>query len=180
MVETIERIERVGASEQPNGLETLTDRELNVLALMVNGDSNPTIADKLFIKPRTVERFTHLIYEKLELTDEENPRVKAVKMYGVEFPYEYFKRKVDAALTPREYEVLSLIAQGYPNLDIVKELFIGETRVYQYIREIYEKLGLDFKDRNYDARISAMLMFPKVPVPKGYEPKVDVSPAVVK
>lgn len=179
MVETIDRIERVVASE-PNGLETLTDRELNVLALMANGDSNLAIGRRLFINPRTVGTYTSMIYSIIELTDEDYPKAKAVKMYGEAFQYEYFKREVDIALEPREYEVLSRIAQEDSNLGIAKGLFIEEGTVEGGIHEIYKKLGLDSKDRNYDARINAMLMFPKVPVPKGYEPKVDASPAVAK
>lgn len=186
MVETIDRIvERVGASEQPNGLETLTDRELEVLALMAIGDSNQAIADKLFLELRTVYSHTSKIYSKLELTEEDNPkegipRVKAVKMYGKVFQYEYFKREVDAALSPREHEVLSRIAQGYSNLGIAEELFIAKSTVENRITEIYEKLGLDYRDRNYVARVTAMLMFPRVPVPESYQPKVDASPIVVK
>ena len=65
MVETIDRIvERVGASEQPNGLETLTDRELEVLALMAIRDSNQAIADKFFLELRTVYNRTSKIYSK--------------------------------------------------------------------------------------------------------------------
>lgn len=45
-------------------------------------------------------------------------------------------------LTPRELEVLRLVAQGLNNRDIAKELFISENTVKNHVRNILEKLHL--------------------------------------
>jgi DNA-binding NarL/FixJ family response regulator len=45
-------------------------------------------------------------------------------------------------LTPRELEVLNLVAHGLNNRDIAKELFISENTVKNHVRNILEKLQL--------------------------------------
>jgi two-component system NarL family response regulator len=45
-------------------------------------------------------------------------------------------------LTPREMEVLTLVAKGMNNRDIAKELFISENTVKNHVRNILEKLHL--------------------------------------
>ena len=44
---------------------SLTDRELEILTLLVKGDNNPTISDKLVISRRTVEQHRRHINKKL-------------------------------------------------------------------------------------------------------------------
>jgi LuxR family maltose regulon positive regulatory protein len=53
------------ASEAAGLIEQLTPREMEVLELIAAGDSNQTIADKLFITVRTVKKHTSNIYGKL-------------------------------------------------------------------------------------------------------------------
>lgn len=45
-------------------------------------------------------------------------------------------------LTPREVEVLGLMAQAFDNKEIAKTLFVGVTTVKTFIDHIYTKLGL--------------------------------------
>lgn len=45
------------------------------------------------------------------------------------------------ALTPREVEVLRLIAQGLTNTEIAESLFIGETTVKTHINNAFAKIG---------------------------------------
>lgn len=45
-------------------------------------------------------------------------------------------------LTERELQVLKLVARGYNNRDIAKELFISENTVKNHVRNILEKLHL--------------------------------------
>ena len=46
-------------------------------------------------------------------------------------------------LTPRELEVLRLIAQGLPNRKIAEQLAVNERTVKHHVSEILSKLGVD-------------------------------------
>ncbi|QDO90088.1 response regulator transcription factor [Ornithinimicrobium ciconiae] len=49
----------------------------------------------------------------------------------------------EPALTPREFEVLRLVAQGAGNRAIAKELFVSEATVKTHLVHAYDKLGVD-------------------------------------
>lgn len=61
-------------------LPGLTSRELEILALMAEGLSNGGIGERLFLSPRTVESHIRGIFNKLNLSDDDdqNRRVVAV------------------------------------------------------------------------------------------------------
>lgn len=65
------------------GLDQLSPRETEVLAVMATGRTNGAIADQLFIGERAVEKHISNIFAKLELRDEDGAhrRVTAVLMY---------------------------------------------------------------------------------------------------
>ena len=63
---------RLGA--EPEGLESLTERELDVLRLIARGLSNAEIGEQLFVSPATAKTHVARILSKLELRD----RVQAV------------------------------------------------------------------------------------------------------
>jgi DNA-binding NarL/FixJ family response regulator len=64
-------------------LEDLTERELEVLALMAEGRSNKAIAERLFITEHTVEKHVKNIFATLRLppSDDDHRRVLAVVMF---------------------------------------------------------------------------------------------------
>jgi DNA-binding NarL/FixJ family response regulator len=63
-------VSRLLARRRATGpLNQLTDRELEVLALMAEGHSNQSICDKLFLSPKTVEAHISQIFSKLGLRD---------------------------------------------------------------------------------------------------------------
>lgn len=68
----------VGRAAKPT--VTLSARESEVLALVAQGDSNPTIAAKLFISEATVK--THLLhaFEKLDVNDRTRAVTKAMEL----------------------------------------------------------------------------------------------------
>ncbi|WP_347753840.1 response regulator transcription factor [Agrococcus sp. ProA11] len=60
-------------------MERLTPRERQVLALMAEGSSNQSIADRLYISAGSVEKHISAVFQKLELEPEDgNRRVLAV------------------------------------------------------------------------------------------------------
>ena len=63
-----------------------------------------------------------------------------------------------AALTPREREVLSLIAQGRSNAAIAATLFISPKVVEKHVASIFDKLGLA-PDDNDNRRVIAALRY---------------------
>ncbi|MGI5336335.1 LuxR C-terminal-related transcriptional regulator [Streptomyces sp. CA-181903] len=61
-----------------------------------------------------------------------------------------------AALSPREREVLALMAEGHGNVAIGERLFIAETSVNKHIGNIFAKLGLPTTDGGH-RRVRAVL-----------------------
>lgn len=52
-------------------------------------------------------------------------------------------QKGEQALTPRETEILHLLATGASNRDIAKRLFLSESTVKGHLVGLYDKLGVD-------------------------------------
>lgn len=68
--------------------------------------------------------------------------------------------KPDSALsrlTPRQHDVLELIARGYSNAAIAEELSLTERSVETYVSVIYQELGVS-GERETHARVKATLM----------------------
>lgn len=61
-------------------------------------------------------------------------------------------------LTPREMEVLALMAEGQSNTAIAEHLFIGEGTVEKHISNIFTKLGLDNSSSQH-RRVLAVLAY---------------------
>ncbi|MBE7703582.1 MAG: response regulator transcription factor [Cyanobacteria bacterium SIG28] len=62
----------------------LTEREKNILYLLVEGFTNKEIAEKLFISVHTVKAHLEAIYEKLGVNNRVQTVIKAVKLGLVE------------------------------------------------------------------------------------------------
>ena len=73
----------VARTRTSGGLQHLTGREREVLAEMATGANNTTIAERLFVTVRAVERHINSIFSKLELDQEgdSHRRVRAVLLY---------------------------------------------------------------------------------------------------
>jgi DNA-binding NarL/FixJ family response regulator len=71
------------------------------------------------------------------------------------------RNRPDAALrelTPRELDVLALMAEGLGNTAIAERLFVTEGAVHKHIRSIFAKLNLAPADRA-DRRVTAVLRY---------------------
>jgi DNA-binding NarL/FixJ family response regulator len=73
----------LGRRRDAGPLDTITDREREVLELMAEGRTNRAIAAKLFLSERAVERHVTSIFAKLDLptTEGDHRRVLAVLAY---------------------------------------------------------------------------------------------------
>lgn len=67
-----------------------------------------------------------------------------------------------ASLTPREREILTLIAQGHSNREIAKLLYVSESTVKNHISSIYKKVGLNGRSRLVLLAIQNGLVTPEV------------------
>lgn len=63
-----------------------------------------------------------------------------------------------AELSPREYEVLALVAEGHSNAAIAKKLFVTEAAVGKHVGNILAKLGLPPTD-DANRRVLAVLTY---------------------
>lgn len=61
-------------------------------------------------------------------------------------------------LTPRETEVLALVAQGKNNANIASSLFLTERAVEKHINSIFSKLGLS-EEPDINRRVKATLLY---------------------
>jgi DNA-binding CsgD family transcriptional regulator len=51
------------------------------------------------------------------------------------------KRREDLGITPRELEILELIAQGMSNREIAEKLYVSENTVKTHSSRVFDKLG---------------------------------------
>jgi DNA-binding NarL/FixJ family response regulator len=71
------------------------------------------------------------------------------------------KRKADplAALTPKEREVLALMAEGHSNTGIASKLFVTVPAVERHVTGIFLKLGLHQAGSDQHRRVLAVLRY---------------------
>lgn len=69
--------ERTATTE--NKLYELTDRELTVLRLISEGNTNKEIADQLFLSEKTVKNYATTIFKKLEVKDRVQATLYAIR-----------------------------------------------------------------------------------------------------
>ncbi len=62
-------------------------------------------------------------------------------------------------LTPRQREILGLIAQGHTNTAIAETLVLSEKSVENQVNLIYQNLGLDRSDSSIQPRVTAVLIY---------------------
>lgn len=65
------------SSEQPTAFPALTEREWEVLDLIASGCNNQTIAQRLYLSPKTVRNYISAIFAKLHVADRAEAIVKA-------------------------------------------------------------------------------------------------------
>ncbi|MCB1772941.1 MAG: response regulator [Gammaproteobacteria bacterium] len=55
---------------EPTLLSTLTPREMQVMMMIIAGQTNQQISDALFLSPKTVSTYRHRLFEKLDVSND--------------------------------------------------------------------------------------------------------------
>lgn len=66
-----------GRSSSPDPFPELTEREHEVLALVAQGYTNTTIAERLYMSPKTVRNYVSSIFSKLQVSDRTQAAIRA-------------------------------------------------------------------------------------------------------
>jgi DNA-binding CsgD family transcriptional regulator len=74
-------------------------------------------------------------------TERRNEALLVIEAAG-DFMLRLHERGVDAALTPREREVLGLVAEGCTNAEVARTLWVAESTVAKHLEQAYSKLGV--------------------------------------
>lgn len=120
----------LGAREAPPAVVILTtyDRDSELLAAIDAGALGYVLKDE---PPEQILRALHSALEgKVHLSPEHTTRV----MSGM--------RSSRPRLTPREQEVLTLVATGATNSEIADSLFVSEATVKTHLVHVFEKLDV--------------------------------------
>ena len=70
--------------------------------------------------------------------------VRASARTGMSAPHEFVpdaRKREDLGITPRELDILELIAQGMSNREIAEKLFVSENTVKTHSSRVFDKLG---------------------------------------
>jgi DNA-binding NarL/FixJ family response regulator len=129
--------------------------------------SEPVYANLLFEEGS--ERRAYLLKESLTDQTELSRALQTVADGGsvvdplvVERLVEASRRREDArlhTLTPRELEILGLIAEGRSNTAIAEELVVTKRAVERHINSIFAKLNLREADDDVSRRVKAALLY---------------------
>jgi DNA-binding NarL/FixJ family response regulator len=64
-----------------------------------------------------------------------------------------------AHLTPRQHDVLALVAQGLNNASIAQQLALAEKSVENVLSDIYKSFGIDPGEQGVHPRVTAVLLY---------------------
>ena len=62
-------------------------------------------------------------------------------------------------LTPRQRDVLALVAQGLTNAAIAEQLVLAEKSVENHLTDVYDAFGIDRGEQGVHARVKAVLLY---------------------
>ena len=106
----------------------------------------PFVENYDFLKPLLArERKTDLIAKITELGEGAGARNAASA-----------RPAVFDALTPREFEIVELMAQRLSNREIAEKLYLSEGSVKQYVNQIYSKLHMEGDTRTKRKRLAEL------------------------
>ena len=65
-----------------NPFATLSDREMQIMMMVTQGQSNQSICDSLFLSPKTISTYRHRIFDKLDIRNDVELTRMAIR-YGI-------------------------------------------------------------------------------------------------
>jgi two-component system NarL family response regulator len=74
-----QQFKQMSEKSEKHNPEGLTNRELEILALIANGDSNRVIGEKLFLSEKTIKNYITSIFQKLQTSDRTHAAVYAIQ-----------------------------------------------------------------------------------------------------
>lgn len=137
-IETLRKLKDIGIDSKIIMLTIHDDREYVLRTLNLG-------ADGYIIKDSSADNFISAIHHVIEGKIYIQPRIaKLIGDCEKESARDINTEKINS-LTKREYEVLTLIAEGLNNKHIASKMFISEKTVKNHVSKIFKKLEL--KDR---------------------------------
>jgi DNA-binding NarL/FixJ family response regulator len=98
------------------------------------------------LRARAISQGAHA-WVSMSTTSSELVEVLEAAADGRQLPAPTDHVEASVGLTPREIEVLSLIAQGMSNVQIAERLYLSINSVKTYIRSAYAKIGATSRSR---------------------------------
>lgn len=95
----------------------------------------------------TVRRDGVVVWQGLAAAEAVPGLMALMRGAGVAEPVERTTPLARAGLTPRELQVLTLIASGYSNRQIVEATHLSINSVKSYVRSAYRKIGVTSRPR---------------------------------
>lgn len=124
----------------------LTPREREVLTLMARGLSNADVARELFISEATVTTHIARVMMKLGVGEKTQAVAAFYQLTAQSEQHTHIPAEIEQ-LTPREKEVLILVAEGLSNSDVAAQLSISEVTVRTHLARVLTKLGVREKSQ---------------------------------
>ena len=100
-------------------------------------------ADGYILKDSSADCFIKAIRDVLNGKEFIQPKITNLANNGTNGEDVYICLERINSLTKREYEVLTLIAEGLNNRDIATKIFISEKTVKNHVSSIFKKLKLN-------------------------------------
>jgi DNA-binding NarL/FixJ family response regulator len=162
------------ADLKPDSVTTLLERDVRTVVLLPNADDRKTI-DLLrighsgvlgvFNKKRVLRRAMRAVSSG-EIWANRRLLSELVRDYALSGTPQALPSV--PKLTPREAEILALIAQGYKNREIAERLFVTRETVRWHERRLYSKLGIRHRDALLDRHESLLPLRKLPPVPPSH------------
>ncbi len=118
------------------GWSALSDRERDVAELAGKGLTNRQVADQLYMSERTVQTHLETVFRALGIRSR---TMLPLVIGGLTDP---LKEEPPAPLTPRQAEVVALVAAGWTNARIAEALEMSVKTVEKHVRDVFVRWGV--------------------------------------